>query len=62
MTDPDDPTGPGPAFDFLDDDESATPVEGWLSAVGQVMAALLVVVGLVALFIGAAVVLRWVLP
>lgn len=62
-SDQDELTGYDPAFDFQgDDDEGAPPVAGWLSAVGQMTAALLVVVGLVTLFIGAAVILRWLLP
>ena len=62
MADGDEPTGLEAAFDFPDEDEAAGPVTGWLSAVGQMMAALLVVVGLVALFMGVAVILRWLLP
>jgi len=50
------------SYRFPDEDQGAVPATGWLSAVGQMTAALLVVVGLVALFIGAAVVLRWLLP
>jgi hypothetical protein len=45
-----------------DEDDSSAPVPGWLGAIGQMTAALLVVVALVALFIGAAAVLRRLLP
>jgi len=45
-----------------DEDEGAAPVPSWLGAIGQMAAALLVVVALVALFIGAAAVLRRLLP
>jgi hypothetical protein len=62
VSDGDAPTGLEAAFDFPDEDQDAAPVTGWLSAVGQMMAALLVVVGLVALFMGLAVILRWLLP
>ena len=63
----DDPAGddedePLDPFDPGDEDDSATPVPGWLGAIGQMAAALLVVVALVALFIGAAAVLRRLLP
>jgi hypothetical protein len=66
MTGRDEQTDTGYDFldlpDFPDDAEVDAPVEGWLSALGQMAAALLVVVGTVALFIGLAVVLRWLLP
>ena len=62
VTDPDEPTDDADAVDFPDEDESALPADGWLGAVGQMVAALLVVVVLVALFMGAAVALRWLLP
>ena len=63
----DDPAGddedePLDPFDPGDEDDSAAPVPGWLGAIGQMAAALLVVVALVALFIGAAAVLRRLLP
>ena len=57
--DDDEPLDP---FDPGDDDDSAAPVPGWLGAIGQMAAALLAVVALVALFIGAAAVLRRLLP
>jgi hypothetical protein len=57
--DDDEPLDP---FDPGDEDDSAAPVPGWLGAIGQMAAALLVVVALVALFIGAAAVLRRLLP
>ena len=44
------------------EDDGAAPVPGWLGAIGQMIAALLVVVALVALFIGVAAVLRRLLP
>jgi hypothetical protein len=45
-----------------DEDETPAPAPSWLGALGQMIAALLVVVALIALFIGAAAVLRRVLP
>ena len=51
-----DPFGPD------DEDETAVPAPSWLGALGQMIAALLVVVALVALFIGAAAALRRLLP
>jgi hypothetical protein len=66
MTDVDEQTDPGFDFldlpDFPDETEGDAPVDSWLSAIGQMAAALLVVVGTVALFIALAVVLRWLLP
>ena len=50
------------SFDLDDEDESAAPVHSWLGAMGQMIAALPVVVALVALFIAVAAVLRWLLP
>jgi hypothetical protein len=65
-TQADDPAGdPGAPFDLFDEEDedgSATPVYSWLGAIGQMIAALLIVVALVALFIGAATALRWLLP
>jgi hypothetical protein len=49
-------------FDLAHEDERAAPVHSWLGAIGQMIAALLVVVALVALLIGAAVAFRWLLP
>jgi hypothetical protein len=48
----------------LDDgeDEGPAPAHSWLGAIGQMVAALLVVVALVVLFIGAAAALRRLLP
>ena len=50
------------SFDLDDEDESAAPVHSWLGAMGQMIAALLVVVALVALFIAVAAAFRWLLP
>jgi hypothetical protein len=61
VTDADDQNDVAGAFDPSDDDENAAP-ESWLSAIGQMFAALVVVVVLVALFIGVAVAFRWLLP
>ena len=44
-----------------DDDGSSAPVTNLSGAVGQLTAAILVVVVVVALFIGGAIVFRWVL-
>jgi hypothetical protein len=49
-------------FDLDDEVESAAPGHSWLGAIGQMIAALLVVVALVALFIGAAVAFRRLSP
>ncbi len=68
MTNADEPSDPDPAFDFLDlpefpeEDDAAAPPEGWLSALGQMGAAVLAVLAIVALFVGVAVVVRRVLP
>ena len=51
-----DPFGPD------DEDETAAPAPSWLGALGQMIAALLVVVALVALFIGVAAVVRRLMP
>ena len=59
---PADDDAPLDPFDLGDEDDTAAPVPGWLGAIGQMAAALLVVVALVALFIGAAAVLRRLLP
>jgi hypothetical protein len=59
----DEPPDEVEAFGFPDEDESAAPPEdGWLAAIGQMFAALLVVVVLVALFIAAAVAFRRLFP
>jgi hypothetical protein len=62
----DEPAGDGDEpldpFELDDEDEGAAPVPGWLGAIGQMIAALLVVVALVTLFIGSAAVLRRLLP
>lgn len=55
------PASPLP-FDLDGEDETAAPAPSWLGALGQMIAALLAVVALVALFIGAAAVLRRLLP
>jgi len=66
MSEADEPTDDADAscdpFDLDNEDESAAPVPSWLGAIGQMIAALLVVVALVASFIGAAVALRRLLP
>jgi hypothetical protein len=49
-------------FDLDDEDDTPAPVPSWLGALGQMIAALLAVVALVALFIGVAAVLRRLLP
>ena len=49
-------------FDLLDPDDDPAPEPSWLGAVGQMAAAVLVVVALIALFIGAAAALRRLLP
>jgi hypothetical protein len=49
-------------FDLDDEDEAPAPVPSWLGALGQMIAALLVVLGLVALFIGTAAALRRLVP
>ena len=53
---------PGDPFDLGDEDEAPAPGPTWLGALGQMVAALLAVVALVALFIGAAAVVRRLLP
>ena len=57
--DDDEPVDP---FDRDEEDEGAVPAPSWLGALGQMIAALLVVVAIVALFIGAAAALRRLLP
>ena len=49
-------------FDLGDEDETPPPGPTWLGALGQMVAALLAVVALVALFIGAAAIVRRLLP
>lgn len=58
---PDDDAPPEP-FDLYDEEESAPPAPTWLGAIGQMIAAVLVVIALVAAFIGAAAALRRLLP
>jgi hypothetical protein len=55
---PDDDDAPLEPFGLDGGDEAESPVPSWLGAIGQMVAALLVVVALVAAFIGAAAVLR----
>jgi hypothetical protein len=65
VTGEDDPSGddePVDPFHLDDEDETPAPVPSWAGALGQMLAALLVVVALVALFIGAAAVLRRLVP
>lgn len=63
MTDADEPSDDVDAPLGLDgEDEGAAAEDGWQEAIGQMAAAVLVVVALVALFIGAAVALRRLLP
>jgi hypothetical protein len=59
---PADDDAPLDPFDLDDEDEKAAPAPSWLGALGQMVAALLVVVALVALFIGAAAVVRRLVP
>ena len=53
---------PPDPFGLDEEDDASSPRPSWLGAVGQMLAALLAVVALVALFIGAAAVLRRLLP
>lgn len=66
LTDADEPAEDAdaslPSFDPHDEGESAAPVDSWLGAIGQMIAALLVVVALVALFVGVALAFRWLWP
>ena len=66
MTEADEPSDDADAsldpFDRDDEGESAAPAPTWLGAIGQMIAAGLVVVVFVALFIGAAVALRRLWP
>lgn len=66
MTEADEPSDDADAsldpFDRDDEGESAAPAPTWLGAIGQMIAAVLVVVALVALFIGAAVAFRRLWP
>ena len=64
MTQGEEPRGDDEPVDLfeLDDEEAPAPGPSWLGAVGQMVAALLAVVALVALFIGAAAVVRRLLP
>jgi hypothetical protein len=57
-----DADAPFDLFDLDDEDGSAAPVHSWLGAIGQMIAALLVVVALVALFVGVAVAFRRLWP
>jgi hypothetical protein len=57
----DEPTSPDP-FDLDDEDDAPAPLPSWLGALGQMVAALLVVVGIIALSIFAAAALRRLLP
>jgi len=59
---PADDDAPLDPFGLDDEDQTPAPAPSWLGALGQMIAALLVVVALVALFIGAAAVLRRLLP
>ena len=59
---PADDDAPLDPLDLDDGDETEAPSPSWLGALGQMVAALLAVVGLVALFIGAAAVLRRLVP
>jgi len=66
VTEADEPTDDADAsldpFDRDDEGESPAPAPSWLGAIGQMIAAGLVVVVFVALFIGAAVALRRLWP
>ena len=57
---PPDVEGPFEPQDGVDDDEDAAPVGTFLGALGQLLAAALVVLAVLALFIAGAVVFRWV--
>jgi hypothetical protein len=59
---PDDEGGSPEPFDPDDEGEIGAPAPSWLGAIGQMVAAVLVVVALVALFIGAAAAVRRLLP
>jgi hypothetical protein len=60
--DPDDECGDEPGLpQEREEDEAEGPATGWLGAVGQLAAAVLVVVVIVALFIAGSVALRWLL-
>ena len=54
--------GPLEPFDPDDEDEIGRPAPSWLGAIGQMAAAVLVVVALVAFFIGVAVAVRRLWP
>jgi len=58
----DEPVDTFDPFDLDDEDETPTPSPSWLGALGQMIAAFVAVLALVALFIGAAAVLRRLLP
>jgi hypothetical protein len=66
VTEADEPTDDADAsldpFDRDDEGESTAPAPTWLGAIGQMIAAVLVIVALVALLIGAAVAIRRLLP
>jgi hypothetical protein len=61
VTDPDEPQSPDPPF-VDDEEEGPALVPSVSGAVGQMLAALLVVVGLVVAFVGMAAALRRILP
>jgi hypothetical protein len=61
-TTPEEPTDEADPFDAADEEEGPTPLPTWLGAIGQMLAALLVVIGLVVAFVGLAALLRRVLP
>lgn len=57
---PDDEVGDEPGLlEEREEDEAEGPVTGWLGAVGQLAAAVLAVVVIVALFIAGSLALRW---
>jgi hypothetical protein len=65
VTENDEPHGEGEPpepFDPDDEDEIGAPAPSWLGAIGQMVAAVLVVVALVALFIVTAAAVRRLLP
>jgi hypothetical protein len=66
MIDVDEPADDGDApvdpFDQDDEDEGPAPAPSWLGAVGQMTAAVLIVLALVAAFIGIAVTFRRLFP
>ncbi len=61
-TTPEEPNHEPDPFDDAHEEEGPTPLPTWLGAIGQMAAALLVVIGLFVAFVGVAALLRRVLP